>query len=96
MYSEDYNKARKAGIRTYNNAVGQGEDPLLPILEEIVPNLSTLERVSLGVIVIPLDSIVGTLSEGRAYAFARNFLPVLSQNTEFATKWSTLYESVQE
>ena len=39
---------------------------------------------------IPLEFIVGTSSGGRTRTFARNFMPVLDEESEFASKWKNL------
>ena len=39
---------------------------------------------------IPLDCVAGTRTRGRQSAFASNFMPLLEQGSEFATKWSAL------
>ena len=90
-----YSKARRDGLRVYQQAIAANTDPYLPVLEERVPNLSTLSRMSLGVMSIPLDRIVGSVSRGRSYAFAEGFLPILEGGSEFATKWERLCESVE-
>ena len=42
---------------------------------------------------IPIEQIVGTKTGGRSSAFAGNFMPILRENTEFASKWAALSES---
>lgn len=96
MDYKDYNKARKEGLRAYTQAVQSNTDPYLPTLEDKVANLNQLERVELGVMTIPLEDAVGTVTQGRSYAFANNFMPILEPETEFASKWGSLYESVEE
>ena len=39
---------------------------------------------------VPLHLVVGTKTAGRTAAFASNFMPLLPQDTEFATKWISL------
>ncbi len=90
-----YLKARKEGLRAYGSAITANQDPYLPVLEEKLPNLNQMDRVSLGIQAVPLSRVVGTVSQGRAYAFANNFMPILEYNSEFSAKWSTLYESVE-
>ncbi|MFR7669819.1 MAG: hypothetical protein ACLU0O_02775 [Collinsella sp.] len=36
--------------------------------------------------------VVGTVTKGRQSAFSCNFMPLLPFNTEFARKWSNLYD----
>ena len=92
---DHYGKARRDGLRLYSAAIQANTDPYLPVLEKKVPNLSQLSRLSLGIIAIPLDRVVGSVSQGRSYAFTENFLPILDGGSEFAAKWDKLYESVE-
>ena len=93
---DHYGKARREGLRVYQAAIQANADPYLPVLEERVPNLSTLSRLSLGVMSVPLDRVVGSVSRGRSYAFADGFLPILEGGSEFAAKWEALCESVEQ
>ena len=96
MSDDLYYHARKLGMKAYNAALQAGEDPNLPVLEELEPDLDKLARLNLGLVTVPLDDIAGTLSRGRAYSFARNFMPILEAGTEFSTKWGILAGSVME
>ncbi len=89
-----YAKALRAGQRTARNAQLNNKNPYLTALEELVPDLNQLSRESLGVLSIPTKMIAGSVSAGRTPAFANNFMPLLEDDTEFATKWQLLYESV--
>ena len=93
---DHYGKARREGLRVYQTAIQSNADPYLPVLEERLPTLSTLSRLSLGVISIPLDRVIGSVSKGRSYAFADGFLPILEGGSEFASKWERLCESVEQ
>ncbi len=93
---DQYSKARREGLRVYAAAIAANEDPYLPVLEDKVPGLAQLSRQSLGVISIPVDRIVGSVSSGRSYAFAGNFMPILEGASEFGNKWQHLYESVEQ
>ena len=90
-----YSKARRDGLRIYQAAIQANANPYLPVLENKVPNLSQLSRLSLGVMTIPLDRVVGSVSQGRSYAFSDGFLPILEGGSEFASKWENLCESVE-
>ncbi|MBR6165359.1 MAG: BMP family ABC transporter substrate-binding protein [Clostridia bacterium] len=92
---DHYGKARRDGLRIYTAAIQANADPYLPVLEKKVPDLAQLSRLSLGVISIPLARVVGSVSQGRSYAFTENFLPILDGGSEFASKWDRLYESVE-
>ena len=90
-----YSRARREGLRVYQAAIQANADPYLPVLEDLEPNLSQLSRLSLGILTIPLDRVVGSVSQGRSYAFANGFLPILESGSEFASKWERLCESVE-
>ena len=92
---DHYGKARRDGLRVYSAAIQANTDPYLPVLEKKVPNLSQLSRQSLGIMAVPLDRVVGSVSQGRSFAFTENFLPILDGGSEFAVKWDRLYESVE-
>ena len=96
MDTKFYIRARQKGLKAYSQAIQQNRDPYLPVLEEKVPNLNKLDRLSLGVQSIPLERVVGSVSQGRSYAFAENFMPILETNSEFSGKWAILYASVVE
>ncbi len=89
----DYEKAQKMGLKAFKNAVANSESEYLPVLDEILEGVDIVGEVSLGLVHIPLDSIVGTSNVGRTYAFANNFMPILDYKTEFGSKWASLYDS---
>lgn len=96
MASEDYKKAQKMGQRSFRACVSKGQYPYLQVLDDILENTELDSTQPLGAVNIPLDAIVGTKTEGRKTAFARNFMPLLGDRTEFAVKWSALCESQME
>lgn len=89
-----YSRAKKLGSKAYHAALQRGEDPYLPVLDELVPDHLSLTRVSLGVVNIPAERLVGTSTKGRTSAFSCNFMPLLDENSEFALKWGVLHHSV--
>lgn len=96
MESTDYARARKEGLRAYSTAVQNGNEPLLPVLDKILPNLNQMSRNDLGIQTVRLKEVVGTETEARSFSFACNFMPILDPSTEFATKWSSLCSNVKE
>lgn len=94
MGTEAYLQAKKEGQRVTHALQARGEDANLPVLSELVPGLNRLSQAPLGLVQIPLDQIAGTATRGRTTAFASNFMPLLDAASEFALKWSTLYDSV--
>ena len=89
---ENYRKAMKQGERDCRRAQAQGRHPYLTALDSITGEESFAGEKPLGTFEIPLSQVVGTRTEGRQVAFSRTFLPILPQNSEFAMKWSHLYD----
>lgn len=96
MAITDYNKALKLGEKEYHSCVAKGEYPYLPVLDDILSHVEVDSQVSLGLVQIPLHAVVGTYSKGRTTAFARNFMPILDNASEFAYKWGQLYDALEE
>lgn len=88
----DYMNARRQGRRQYHLSVATGAYPYLPVLDEILKNTDIVSEVSLGLMDVPLEKIVGTKTAGRTQAFANNFMPLLGEKTEFGAKWAYLYD----
>lgn len=93
MAIEDYSTARKMAQKAARSAVTCGEYPYLPALDEFVSRDDIIGEQPLGIVDIPLNKIAGTKTAGRKNSFANNFMPLLSESTEFASKWSNLYEA---
>ncbi len=93
MAAQDYEKAYKLGKREYQIRMMQGKNPTLKVLDDILPQKGEYSEVSLGLVQIPTEQIVGTKTVGRSTAFAANFMPILEMGTEFATKWANLSTS---
>ena len=97
MYSKEaydqYHLALRRGQKYAAARTARDQDPYPAVLQEIFPELSAASRIELGIIDIPIDAIVGTVAEGRRSAFAGNFMPLLADTTEFATKWISLCDA---
>ena len=89
--TEEYNKARKLGTKDYQKALSEGHYPYLPALDYMLGSRTTTKEEKVGLKEIPLDFVVGTVTKGRQDAFARNFMPMLPADTEFGSKWISLY-----
>lgn len=96
MYLEEYRKARQMGLKEMKLCQARGGSPYLPVLDEILAEEETCGEVSLGLVDIPLELIVGTRSAGRSQAFSRSFCPLMEENSEFAHKWTTLCQAHME
>jgi len=93
----DYVGALRKGRRQYQASVSRGEYPYLPVLDDILSYSDIVSEVNLGIMDIPLEKVIGTKTEGRTNAFASNFMPLLSEKSEFGAKWAYLYDhQIQE
>ena len=89
-------EALKMGQKKYREQASSGNYPYLPVLDDLLAQTDIESRTKLGTIDIPLDLIVGTSTEGRTTAFASNFMPLLKESSEFATKWASLVDALIE
>ena len=90
MPEEYYNAARKQAQKEYRAAVNDKQPPFLPALDTILlPNQMSAGQ-SLGIRQIPVAFLAGTKNSGRANMFARNFMPLAPEDSEFAGKWRHL------
>lgn len=96
MGFDEYTKAKKTGEKLYRRDVAAGRYPFLPALDEMVDQPRTFTEQRLGLREIPIRLIKGTVTRGRQGAFARNFMPLLPEDSEFAQKWSSLLKYQQE
>lgn len=96
MSKEEYNKARRKAQKMYRVQLSGGHYPYLPALDDMVSFSNIVSEVDLGLTEISLDAVAGTKTTGRQQAFAGNFMPLLEDNTEFAYKWSSLYDAHME
>lgn len=96
MAYSDYQKALKIGEKTYKTESSKGLYPYLPVLEDMLSKEKSQAQVKLGLVEIPVELIAGTYTSGRTTAFAKDFMPLLDGDTEFAYKWFNLYDSLLE
>ena len=90
MVVREYRLAQRRGLSQYESDIAKGVYPYLQVLEELTQNLDIVSEVPLGIVDIPIAQIVGTNGHGRSTSFARNFMPLLREDSEFADKWSNL------
>lgn len=88
-----YNRALKSGQKYYHACVAQGHYPYTQVLSEVFSETMAAGRIDIGLVDIPADLIVGTVTAGRKSAFAGNFMPLLAEDSEFAMKWLNLCEA---
>lgn len=90
MAEQYYHEALRLGQREFRSCQSKGENPYLPALDELIPGEFYTSTESLGLVQIPVEFIVGTKTVGRTTSFARNFMPLLEERSEFANKWRLL------
>lgn len=96
MAFQDYIRAQKFAEKQYRQAISSGAYPYLPALEDILRKNEVEGNLPMGQFEIPISMIAGTAQSERTTAFASNFMPLLDYDSEFGSKWSQLYDSVQE
>ena len=88
--TDEYTLALRQGQKIYKELIAAGKDPYPAVLDNILENSSAHTVLDIGMIEIPSERIIGIKSAGRTSAFTRNFLPLLSAESEFGTKWISL------
>jgi hypothetical protein len=87
---DEYSRALKAGLREYKELLNADRDPYPAVLDDILAENPPESTVSIGLMEIPADQIVGTKTAGRTLALSASFLPLLDDDSEFASKWVSL------
>ena len=88
-----YKEAQKLANKERRACVNYGLYPYLPVLDEALPADRAIHTQDLGLVNIPAQFIAGTKTAQRTNAFARNFMPLLGEKTEFAEKWMHLCQA---
>lgn len=88
-----YYNAKKLALKEYSKSVSNGETGYLPSLDNLITRTEIMSEINLGILEIPLKKIAGTYSHLRSLSFAKNFMPILENNTEFQLKWTHLCEA---
>ena len=86
---EEYQKALKLGQKEARECQLKGKPVNPEVLHQLAGDLAD-RSVSVGLVEIPAERIVGTKTAGRITAFSPGFLPLLGKETEFAAKWVEL------
>ena len=87
---EEYAQAVKQGLKETKELISAGKNPNPAVLDDILGPTNFDTALEVGLVEIPAERIVGTKSAGRITAFSASFLPLLSDGSEFATKWKQL------
>lgn len=93
MPEQYYSDALKLGQKEYKACVARGENPYLSVLDDLISPEQYAHGVNVGTVQIPAEFIVGTRSQGRTEAFARNFMPIMEEPSEFSQKWKLLCQA---
>ena len=91
--NDEYLKARKMGEKEYKARAAEGENPYLTALDDILPENTTMAGRHVGLMEIPVRQIAGTKTRGRQNSFSAGFMPLLEPESEFGTKWISLYNA---
>ncbi|NLU52583.1 MAG: BMP family ABC transporter substrate-binding protein [Clostridiaceae bacterium] len=86
-----YLAARRLGLKEYSNYISKGRNGYLPFLDGVLKNIEIVSEVDLGISDIPLRKVKGTYSYLRSISFARNYMPLMEPESEFALKWMNVY-----
>lgn len=87
---EEYLQALKQGQKEYKALLASGKDPYPAVLDDILDSRNGETMIDMGVVEIPTEQIIGIKTAGRTNAFTAGFLPLLPQESEFASKWINL------
>ena len=90
---DEYYLALRQGQKEYRELMMAGKEPHPAVLDEILPELSTETVLSIGLVDIPAERIVGTKTAGRITAFTASFHPLLEAKSEFGIKWIQLCDA---
>lgn len=86
-------QARKLALKEYSGYISQGRNGYLPYLDGILENIDFVSEVDLGMIDLPMKKIKGTYTYMRSTSFARNYMPLMDLESEFAFKWEAVYNA---
>lgn len=86
-----YHRAHRSGKRETRRLLRKGRDPYLKVMDSVVDHSMITDRISLGLMDIPIDKIVGITDKEKSQLYTYDFLPLSAPNGEFASKWTKLY-----
>ncbi len=87
---ENYKDAVSKGKRAYQHRKSKGLSGHLPSLEGFLKDIEIVSTVPLGLLEVPLSKVVGTYTDARRTAFADNFMPLGTAQSDFREKWISL------
>lgn len=80
MALEEYEKARKLGLKEYRGDSVKGRYPYVQVLDEILSFTDIVAEQDIGLLYIPIDLIIGTKTKGRTNAFQGVFIHCWMKN----------------
>ena len=93
MLTAEYAEALKLAQKEFRRCTAAGEYPYPPALDAFLSGEQFSGGIDLGLVSVPLEFVVGTRTAGRTNAFARNFMPLMEEGSEFAAKWQNLCQA---
>lgn len=91
--NEEYLHAMRLGQKECRERTARGLSPYPAVLDDILPDVASLNIQEIPVQDIPVERIIGMKSAGRVSAFSASFYPLLKANSEFGSKWMSLCEA---
>ena len=88
---KQYTACRKHAKRMVRIGAKKGKETALPTLESILDRDKVDKEVDLGTVSIPVDQIIGVVSDRDQECYAGDFLPIPKEDSEFAENWARLY-----
>ncbi len=87
---ENYKDAVAKGKKAYQHRKTRGQSGHLASLEGLLKDIEIVSTVQLGLLEVPLNKVVGTYTNSRRTAFAHNFMPLATAQSDFKEKWINL------
>lgn len=86
-----YRKANNAAKKEVKKKTKQNTDPYLKSLSSFLKEDMISEKISLGVMNIPTDKIVGIVTTEGKDMYTSDFMPLPAPDGDFSSKWCKLY-----
>lgn len=87
-----YNIAHSIASKNQRTLIARDENDHPVVLSTVADKSKVSEAVYIGIMDIPVDKIVGVVASGvEDHLYTPDFLPLASENSEFAAKWRSLY-----
>ena len=88
---DQYSEAQNQAKRTVRKCAATGATVNPPILKSVLSQDQVAGELELGVVNIPVNQIVGVVSDNDRELYASDFLPLPSILSEFAVEWTQQY-----